>query len=328
MMVVPAVVGTAQTSTVTPPELKLSTALGPAYPLGQAGERWAALINERVAGTFAIKQYPGAVLAQRDPGREFLALKEGPADLAVGSALAWSAQLPALGVYALPWLVPGPRELDALAADAAVRDLVTAALARAGVVAVAIAPLADRVLATVNAPIRTPAEVAGLRVRTMSNLLVLETFATLAVRTEAMGSADARTAFAAGNLDGQQAFATTLAATRIGASGQKFVTRWGAFADVMVFAVRRPVWDAWNEQQRAIVRAAADEAVRLVDAPAREEAALNDLTRQGVTLVKLSAPQRVAFRQAVHSVWARWTPVIGADVVSAAEAAVAAAVPK
>ena len=76
------------------PELKLSTALAPVFPLGKAGERWAQLINDGVAGAFEIRQYPGATLAGRDPGREFVALRAGAADLAVGSAFSWSTQMP------------------------------------------------------------------------------------------------------------------------------------------------------------------------------------------------------------------------------------------
>src|SRR3954467_2673168 len=87
-----------------PRELKLSTAVGPAYPLGRAGERWAQLLNEGAAGAFEARQYPGAVLALRDPLREFGALRAGDADVAVGSAIVWSAQLPAFAVYGLPWI--------------------------------------------------------------------------------------------------------------------------------------------------------------------------------------------------------------------------------
>src|SRR5437016_1394973 len=109
-----------------PRELKLSTAVGPAYPLGRAGERWAELMNDAVAGAFQVRQYPGAVLALRDALRELGALRDGDADLAVGSALAWSAQLPAFAVYGLPWLAPETEQQEALASDAAVRDLVAA----------------------------------------------------------------------------------------------------------------------------------------------------------------------------------------------------------
>ena len=140
-----------------------------------------------------------------------------------------------------------------------------------------------------------------------------------------MPFAEAQAALAAGTLDGQEALATTLVATRIGATAQKFVTRWGAFADVMIFAVRRQVWDGWSAAQRAAVRAAADAAAAEAQAPAREEAALGELTKHGVTIVRLAPAQRAAFRAAVDGVWKKWTPGIGAEAVAAAEAAVAAA---
>jgi TRAP-type C4-dicarboxylate transport system substrate-binding protein len=308
-----------------PAELKLSTALAPAFPLGKAGERWAHFLNEGAAGAFVVRQYPGATLAGRDAGREFLALRDGAADLAVGSAFAWSTQMPVLGAYVLPWLAAEPREQTALAADPALREIVQRALADAGVVVVAIAPLGDRVLATTRGAVQAPAEIAGKRLRVMPYPMVIDTFGALGVRGEAMPFAEAQAALAAGTLDGQEALATTLVATRIGATAQKFVTRWGAFADVMIFAVRRQVWDGWSATQRASVRAAADAAAAEAQAPAREEAALGELTKHGVTIVRLAPTQRAAFRAAVDGVWKKWTPGIGAEAVTAAKAAVAAA---
>jgi TRAP-type C4-dicarboxylate transport system substrate-binding protein len=315
----------AQDKADKPAELKLSTAQGPAFALGKAGERWAQLINEKVGGAFEVKQYPGAILAGRDPAHEFGALRDGAADLAVGSALAWSAQWPAFGVYALPWLAPEQREQEALAADASLLELVVAQANRTGVMVLAVAPLGDRVVATMKGAVRAPAEMAGLRVRVTANLLIVETFAVLGSRPSSMAFADAQAAFLAGMLDGQEAAPSTLAATRIAAVGQKYVTRWGGFSDVMVFAVRRATWDAWNEGQRAAVRSAANDAAREAAGLAREEAALAELTKQGVTIVRLTAAQRAAFRAAVQPVWDKWTPPIGVELVRAAEAAVAAA---
>ena len=101
----------------SPGELRLSTASGPTLPLGRAAERWRELGEPSTPG-ITVKVYPGATLAQRDPLRELLALKQGDADLAVGSALAWSTQVPALMVFALPWIAPENAALEAVAADA------------------------------------------------------------------------------------------------------------------------------------------------------------------------------------------------------------------
>ena len=316
----------AQEKAAKVPELRLSTALAPSYPLGAAGERWAQLVNEQAGRTFEIRQYPGATLAQRDPQREFGALRDGAADLAVGSALAWSAQFPPLAVYAMPWLAGEPREQSALAADATLRDRLFTMMESSGVVALAIAPLGEHVLATTKAPVTTMAESKGLRVRVMPLRPVLDVYLALGAAPQSMNFVQAQAALSAGTLDGQDTMATTLVATRAHASGQRFVTRWGAFSDVMVFAVRQVTWNGWSEERRALIRDAALQAAREANAPAREEAALAQLTKDGVTIVRLSSAQRAALRDAAQPAIDAWIRLTGAELADAARAAVATAV--
>jgi len=315
----------AQERNPKPPELRLSTALSPSYPLGRAGERWAKLVNEKAGAAYEVRQYPGATLAQRDPDREFGALRDGQANLAVGSALAWSAQFPQLAVYSLPWLAPEPREQEALAADVALRQQLFALMESQDVVGLAVAALGEHVIATVKAPIESPADCRGLRVRVMPLRSVLDTYVALGALPQSMGFALTQSALAAGTLDGQDTMPTTLVATRAAASGTRFVTRWGAFADVMVFAVRKADWDAWPDDRRVLVRATAEQAAREANALAREDAALAQLTKEGVTIVRLSSPQRATLRDAAQPAIAAWTAAVGEELVSAARAAVAKA---
>jgi len=302
-------------------QLRLSTAVGPAFALGKAGERWAALLNEGAAGGFEVVQYPGAILTLRDSLREFGALRDGAVDLAVGSALAWSAQLPVFGVYGLPWLAPEQREQEALARAPAVQARVQEAAAAAGVAVVAIAPLGERAIATFDGGLTEPSMLAGRTIRTVTIPIVVDTLATLGARPASMPLADAQAAFAARSLDGQEGPASTLAAARVAASGLKAVTRWGAFVDVMVFAVRQSVWSRWTDAQRTAARSAAVAAAAEAGALAREDAAFAELGRQGVDVVRPTAAQRAVWRAAVDPVWAKWTGPIGADLVAAALAA-------
>jgi TRAP-type C4-dicarboxylate transport system substrate-binding protein len=152
--------------------------------------------------------------------------------------------------------------------------------------------------------------------------IVVDTLASLGARPASMSLADARAQFAAGTLNGQEGAASTLAAARVPASGLKFVTRWGAFSDAMVFAVRQARWSQWTAAQQAMARAAAADAAREADAPAREEAAFAELVRQGSDVIRPTAAQRAALRNAVEPVWTKWTAPIGADLVAAAQAAV------
>src|SRR4029450_4340626 len=159
----------------------------------------------------------------------------------------------------------------------------------------------------VKAPIETPADCRGLRLRVMPLRPVLEFYLALGALPQSLSFAMTQAALSAGTLDGQDAVPTTLVATRAVASGQKFVTRWGAFSDVMVFAVRTAAWDAWPEERRALVRSSTEQAAREASAMAREEGSLAQLTKEGVTMVRLSPSQRAALREAAGPAIAAWT---------------------
>ena len=226
----------AQDSHVQEKAWKLSTAVGPAFALGIAGERWAKLIAERAGGKLAVKVFPGAVLAKRDPAREFLALRDGAAELAVGSSLYWAAQVAELNVIGLPWIVGDAKALDALVIGP-VKAQLDAAIDRAGAVALAYAPLGLRALATTTVAVQAPADLAGLKVRTAWTPLLTDVFMTLSAEPRTLSFADAQAAFAAGTLNAQEGTPATFAAARLDALGVRHVVLWGAIAEIAVFAV-------------------------------------------------------------------------------------------
>lgn len=306
-----------------PPEIKVSVAIGPALPLGKAAARWAELLTEAGDARFAAKLYPGASLAGRDAARELATLQEGKADLAVGSALQWSLQVPALGVFSLPWIAPENRALEALAASEPLRDALASRLASQGVVLVALAPLGHRELATTTRGVRGPADLEGLRVRAWPSPMLHDMLLALGALPQAMPFAEAQAAFANGALDGQEGSPTALAAARAFASGQRQLTAWGATGDAMVFAVRTALWDGWSEPEREAVRRAARQAIAETGALAREEAAVRRLAQNGMAVVRITAAGHDAFRAAVKDVVARWREAIGGDVVGLAERALA-----
>jgi len=309
-------------------ELKLSVAVGPAYALGQAAERWAKRIAEKSGGRLPVKPFPGATLSQRDPAREFIALSDGTADLALGSTLFWSMQVKELGVVGLPWLAPEPKQLDALL-EGPVADALAAAVRRVGAVPLALAPLGHHELATKERAVRAPADLAGLRVRVTAMPALADFYAALGARVQAMGYADAQAAFAAGTLDAQDGTSATFAATRLHAVGLRRVVLWEAIAEAAVFAVNRERWESWTDTDRALVRDSAQESARELAELVRQEndAALAELRKSGMTIVRLTRAERAVFAAATKSAYDRWAAVAGEELVRAAEAAVQAAAP-
>jgi TRAP-type C4-dicarboxylate transport system substrate-binding protein len=304
-------------------ELTLSTAVGPAFALGKAGERWAKLVIEKSGGKLSIQLRPGAILAERDPAREFIALRDAVADLAVGSTLYWSAQVRALGAVGLPWIAAEDAQLAALTTGAMKEKLMAAVLA-AGAMPLALAPLGHRELATIGEPVRSPDDIAGRAVRIVSTPFLVDLYAGLGARPQAMALADAISAFRSGKLDAQEGAPATLAAARLDAVGVRHVTLWGAVAEVAIFAVNRVVWERSSEAERAIMSGAAEQAAQELAELARteNEAALGELRKRGVSILRLTASGQAAFAAAARPVYDKWAGVAGDEIVRAAEAAV------
>lgn len=316
----------AQDAGAKPREWKLSVAVGPAFALGRAAERWAKLAGERSGGSLAIVVRPGASLAQRDPDRELAALVEGAADLAVGSTLHWSAQANALSAVGLPWIAPEPRALAALAAGDA-KDPLLAAVERAGAVPLALAPLGHRAIATRERAVRVAEDLRGLRIRATPTRYLVDFYAAMGAAPQSMPLAQAADALRAGTLDAQEGSLPSFAATRLDTLGLRHATLWGAIGEIAVFAVNRAAWDAWTAGERAAAEdAARDAASELArEAAAEQDAALATLKGRGVELMTLTATGRAAFAAAARPVYDRWAAIAGEEVVRAAEAAVEAA---
>ena len=304
-------------------ELKLSTALGPAYAQGKAGETWTALIRERSAGRIVIKHYPGATLSQRDPAREFAALRDGAIDLAVGSSLAWSTQVPALNLLALPWLIPDDSVLAALLAGETGRRL-SASIEAAGVVPLLLSANGLSALAT-RVTIHQPSDLAGLRIRIAASPIAADMLSQLGAGSGSMGLADARAAWASGTLDGQELSVATYLTSRLDSAGLVHLLLWEARADALIFAVNRARWLAWSEADRELVRNAAQEAAREARALEQRSDDAGAAARQGAIVSRLTPQGKAAFRDTVGGVYGTWTPVIGEDLVRGAQAEIAAA---
>ncbi len=308
--------------------LKLSVAVGPAFALGKSAEVWAKLVAERSDGALAIDLHPGATLAQRDPDREFAALRDGAADLAVGSTLHWSVQVNELIVVGLPWLAADRNELAALATGT-VQERLFAAITHAGAVPLALAPLDHRAIATRSNAVRTVDDLRGQKLRTTSSHYLVEFYSALGALPFAMPFADAANRFSAGTLDAQEGPIATFAAIRIDGLGLRHVTLWDAVAELAIFAVNRSVWEKLTVEQRALVQTAALSAASELAtlAAAEHETALATLKSRDVSFLRLTSSGRAAFAAAARPVYDKWAAVAGEELVRAAESAVMAAKP-
>ncbi len=310
------------------PEYRLSTVLGTAFPWGQAGERWAALAKEKTQGRVNIKLYPGASLVGGDQTREFTAIRQGTIDLAIGSTINWSPQVKELNLFALPFLMPDYKAIDALTQGDVGKEIFSL-LEKREVVPLAWGENGFREMSNAKKAIATPADMKGLKFRLVGSPLFLETFTALGANPTQMSWADTQAALSSGAVDGQENPLSVFVAAKLPTIGQKHLTLWHYVADPLIFVVNKDVWASWTPADREAVRQAALQAARENVEAARkgiagtDNAVLKQIEASGVTVTTPSAAQRDEFVKATRPVYDKWAKTIGPDLVKKAETAIA-----
>lgn len=310
-------------------EYRMSLVLGTAFPWGKGGELWANKVRERTQGRINIKLYPGVSLIQGDQTREFSALRQGVIDMAVGSTINWSPQVKALNLFSLPFLFPDYAAVDAVT-QGDVGKQIFATLDKAGVVPLAWGENGYREISNSKKPIKSPADLKGMKMRVVGSPLFLDTFTALGANPTQMSWADAQPAMASGAVDGQENPLAVYMAAKLHTVAQKHITMWGYMNDPLIFVVNKEIWNSWTPADREIVKQAAIDAGKEEIAIARKglveegKPLLKDIAANGVTVTELSAAEREAFVKATRPVVDKWKGQIGADLVAAAEKAIAA----
>lgn len=310
-------------------EYKISTVVPAPFPWGLAAERWAELVGERTDGRIKMKVYPGAQLVSGDQTKEFTAMRRGVIDMAVGSTINWSPQVQELNLFSLPFLMPDYAALDALT-QGPVGERLFEILSDKGVQPLAWAENGFREVSNSKHPIRTPADLKGLKMRVVGSPLFNDTFSALGANPTQMSWADAKPALTTGAVDGQENPLSVFAIAKVYEVGQSNLTLWHYVADPLILAVNQDVWDSFTAEDQEIVRQAAIEAGAYGVEVAREgltggdNSAVEAVRELGVEVVELKPEEREAFVEATRGVYAEWAEKIGADLVKQAEESIAA----
>ncbi|MBB3189460.1 DctP family TRAP transporter solute-binding subunit [Halomonas cerina] len=302
-------------------ELSVSTVLSDAFPWGQAAEKWADLVKERSGGELTLRVYPNAQLVNGDQTREFSAMRSGLIDAAVGSTINWSPQVPELNLFSLPFFMPDVEAVDAVTGGAA-GTMVFDAIESRGVMPLAWGENGFRQLSNSRRPIDEPDDLEGLKIRVVGSPLFQDTFTALGANPIQMSWADTKPALTTGAVDGQENPLSVFDVARIDQAGQDHLTLWNYMNDPLIFAVNPQVWGSLSDEERTLLREAAEEAGAWEIAMTREQEPerLAAIKARGVTVTELDEAQHEAFVEATEPVHDEWGPRIGEALVEAARA--------
>jgi tripartite ATP-independent transporter DctP family solute receptor len=322
-LILSATIGTAAIAQETK-EYSVSTVLGDAYPWGQMAEKWAELVKERTDGRITLKVYPNAQLVSGDQTKEFSAMRSGLIDMAVGSTINWSPQVPEVNLFSLPFLMPDNAAVDAITQGEAGK-MVFDAIQKRGVVPLAWGENGFREISNSKQPLTQPEDLKGLKIRVVGSPLFLDTFNALGANPTQMSWADALPALTTGAVDGQENPLSVFSAARADRANQKYLTLWHYMNDPLIFGVSERVWKTIADDDQAILKQAAYDAGQWGIEKSRTDldSTLADIRERGVEVNELSSEQRQAFVDSTQSVYKKWIPRIGEELVEAAQKAIA-----
>lgn len=308
-------------------EYKVSTVVPAPFPWGLAAERWIELVGERSEGRINMKLYPGVSLVSGDQTREFAALRQGVIDMAVGSTINWSPQIPELNIFSMPFLMPDYAAIDALT-QGEVGEQLFERIRSQGVEPLAWAENGFRELTNSQHPVRKPADLAGLKIRVVGSPLFNDIFTALGANPTQMSWADAKPALTTGAVDGQENPLSIYTVLKMNEIGQDNITLWHYVADPLIFAVSSRVWDTFTPEDQELIRQAALDAGAYGIEVAREGLAnsnemIEEIRAMGVEVTELTDEERQAFVDATRDVYDNWKDKIGAELVEMAEKAIA-----
>src|SRR3990172_4123599 len=304
------------------PEFKNSLVVGPSGPWGEAAAKFADLLRERTQGRINVKNYYAGQLFAGKQTNEFTLLNQGVADFAFGSTINWSPQVKELNLFAMPFMFPSYKALDAVQEGEPGQKLFKLIEAK-GVVPLAWAENGFRQITNGKRPVRRPEDLKDLKIRVVGSPIFIHTFRALRANPVNMNWGEAQQAFQQGTVDGQENPVVSVIIPFKLWTSQKHLTAWHYAIDPVIIAVSKLTWDSLTPADREIVRKTAIEMMAWEKKGARagledSNEAVENLKKNGMEVVTLASADLAAFREKTKPVYDKWVNEVGPDLVKAA----------
>lgn len=322
-------------------EYKLSVVPGATSGWGQTATYFADIVREKTAGRINIKVYHSGQLFAGKQTNEFLLLRQGTIDFALGSTINWSPQVKELNLPALPFFIGSQKNpykaMDALLAGKSGK-MMREAIEKKGVHVLGWAENGFRELTTSKGPITKPEDLKGMKIRVVGSPIFIETFRALGANPVNMNWSEAVTGFQQGLVDGQENPTNGINLPVKIWLYHKYHCDWHYLIDPLMTSVNPAVWKSFTPEDQKILLECADLTERYGKALSRvglddgsslkylqsinKVPAITDpyafMEQNGMTVTKLTPEQIKAFADATARVREEWTKKIGPDLVKAA----------
>ena len=233
-----------------------------------------------------------------------------------------SRTVPELEAVSLPFLFP-TREVAYKVMDGPIGDLIDKKLEDKGFIALGFMELGSRQVTNSVRPIKTMADMKGLKIRLQPNETHLATFRALGANPQAMDIREVYSALEQKVLDGEENPYNLIYDSRF-FEVQKYLSNTGHFFDFIAVVANRKKFQALPPEFQKAIRTAMDKAVatQRVAAAKADSEALAELQKKGMQYDAMPPSEREAMKKATAGVVEDIKKRVGAELVDSVLAAV------
>ncbi len=296
--------------------LKLGHIAEPENPYGQGADHFAKLVKERTKGEVVIQVYPSSQLGNQRDLVEGLTF--GTVDMTLTGTAVLGNFIPEVAVFDLPFIFRDiPHAYKAL--DTVGMELAKKGEAR-GMITLAIWENGVRHMTNNKKPIKTPADMDGLKMRVMEQPVYIEMMKSLEASPTPMAMSELYTALQKGVIDGQENPLAHIATKRF-YEVQKFISLSGHTYASEPLLISTIAWNKLNDEQKAIVKQAALDTRDWQRDLCRklEGEFMKTIVDSGKAQVNDDVDKK-AFAEATKSVWKLYTDKFGNETIEAIQA--------
>ncbi len=303
--------------------LKISNGINEQHPSYLASVEFKKIVESKLPGKYDVQVYANAQLG--DDVRATEAVRMGTLEMVATSASPLTGLVPEFSVFDLPFIITSEKAADAVF-DGPVGAKLAAGLEPKGIKLLAYYENGFRQLTNSVREVKAPADLKGLKIRTMQNPIHLDAFKALGANPTPMPFSEVFTAMQQKTIDGQENPVPTIYLSKF-FEVQKYATLTGHVYGPHILLINKKLYDSFPAEDQKIILAAAQESAKFDRTIIRKmnSEQVAKLREAGMIVTELSAEQKKAFQDACASVYATWVPKIGKDLVAEFQATVAAA---
>ncbi len=303
--------------------LKISNGINEQHPSYLANKKFGEILAAKLPGKYTVQVYANAQLG--DDVRATEAVRMGTLEMVTTSASPLTGLVPEFNVFDLPFIVPSEKAADAIF-DGPIGAKLADALEKKGIKLLAYYENGFRQLTNSARPVKSPADLKGLKIRTMQNPIHLEAFRAMGANPTPMPFSEVFTAMQQKTIDGQENPIPTIWLSKF-YEVQKYVSLTGHVYGPHIMLIGKKLWDSFPADDQKIIAAAAQESAvyqRSINRKMNKDFVEN-LRKAGTTVIELTPEQHKAFVDACNSVYTTWEPKIGKALLDEFRATVAKA---